>query len=1345
VDIYIARGEEQFGPYPLEQVRELLDQGALLPEDLAFHEGLENWTPLAEVIAKQSTPPVPPSPPALPSATVDSPSPAPDPQTATDPTVEPQLASVAATQPKPKKQVPVWLTIVILVLIVGGGVGYGAWYVFFKPNPEYSPTKWDKEDPSEEPGMGQSSTSENQNTGQPGGLTGPVIPSKPEPTPKPTPTPPSPSDPLARNILGKRLVCKTNEEVELIMQFAKDGTFGIGTDWQGQFSQHRETVHYSIDGLKVKLSDNGRENGGVTFPTDNPKAGDQISFGPEQKQITATILRIEPAKAFEISSNTSTGEDTTTTEPTVPEPVIEPKKLTPAQVEEILVQEIGSWRVKGNITTLDPKTGTGEAKEFEDKLETRWKEKGKSTISSFGAGMGQNLTGTTEYDSEMEWFVWRVQAEGRPETVSKNIYDPTTKTYHQLLMLPNDHVERGTFKRINKDEAILKSEVFNADNEVVATQEINFTRIDSDVTEPNEPEPNTPSKKPGTVLWEFKTGDEVPSSPAIGPDGTLYVGSTDKKLYAINGKSGVKLWEFETGGWVSSPAIAADGTIYVSSDKLYALDGKTGTKKWEYKTEDWKDADGNTYSEVTTEAAIGDDGTVYFGAYDKKIYALDSKTGTKKWDFSFEKEREKRDTDALTPTIGTDGTVYLGTSNGEYFLTKGWIYALDGKTGVKKWGRQVGGVATSPSIGPDGTVYVGTDSGDLLALDEKTGDTVWIFDPPSARDVDSSPVIGMDGTIYIAPLHTTVYAFDGKTGKTKWTAKKGPYLGNSPAIGADGTVFVATSFRREGPAFLALDGKTGTKIWDIKFTSEALTELFSSPVIGADGTVYTTLGKRLFAIKTECGGPAKSPWPMRGQNAQHTGRAVNTATEPTEPIEKKLSSAEVEKILAAQIGQWQVKGQVKQAEGDPIPYEFRMDIQWKDKGESISGKGSLEKNGQTVSLFSHKEYDPSKGVFAFRFRQGLRPEILSHEKYDPATQTFQGRQISPEEPEVTYSFQADGPDKFIFKMKTTRNGQLLSTDESIQTRIATNNSSTDPKPNTPAKKLTVEQASEIMAWEIGKWETKGQAKQLEGGLVETKASMECQWKEEGKSLEFQFTMTHGEQTMKFSGHKHYDAAKGVFVYRQWGEKMPESTSHEVYDLATKTYHGQSISPSNGPKTTTVTKRIGNDKTQQRLEVRTGDQLVYSHDIVSTRLEAETPNPEPTSGGDDKSAKIIEAAIRKAAKKPEGELTKADYEKVTYLIVNDRQLTSVKGLENLTQLKTLYLSRNKLTDVKGLEKLTQLKELYLNNNQLTSAKGLEKLTQLEGLVLGDNPDLTKAQIDQLQKALPKCIILSNPTK
>ena len=69
------------------------------------------------------------------------------------------------------------------------------------------------------------------------------------------------------------------------------------------------------------------------------------------------------------------------------------------------------------------------------------------------------------------------------------------------------------------------------------------------------------------------------SSPAIGSDGTVYVGSEDNKLYALSGKSGVKLWEFETGGFVeSSPAIGSVGTVYVGSDdnKLYAI--KTDSK-----------------------------------------------------------------------------------------------------------------------------------------------------------------------------------------------------------------------------------------------------------------------------------------------------------------------------------------------------------------------------------------------------------------------------------------------------------------------------------------------------------------------------------------------------------------------------------------------------------------------------------------------------------------------------------------------------------------------------------------------------------------------------------------------
>ena len=97
-------------------------------------------------------------------------------------------------------------------------------------------------------------------------------------------------------------------------------------------------------------------------------------------------------------------------------------------------------------------------------------------------------------------------------------------------------------------------------------------------TEATKPEPTKAKATAGVKLWEFKTRGEVFSSPAIGSDGTVYVGSNDNKLYAINGKSGVKLWGFETGDWVSSPAIGSDGTVYVGSvdKKLYAI--KTDSK-----------------------------------------------------------------------------------------------------------------------------------------------------------------------------------------------------------------------------------------------------------------------------------------------------------------------------------------------------------------------------------------------------------------------------------------------------------------------------------------------------------------------------------------------------------------------------------------------------------------------------------------------------------------------------------------------------------------------------------------------------------------------------------------------
>ena len=121
---------------------------------------------------------------------------------------------------------------------------------------------------------------------------------------------------------------------------------------------------------------------------------------------------------------------------------------------------------------------------------------------------------------------------------------------------------------------------------------------------------------------------------------------------------------------------------------------------------------------------------------------------------------------------------------------------------------------------------------------------------------------------------------------------------------------------------------------------------------------------------------------------------------------------------------------------------------------------------------------------------------------------------------------------------------------------------------------------------------------------------------------------------------------------------------------------------------------------------------------------------------------IEEAVRTELKTPTGELTEADLEKVTALSFYNWRLTKVTGLEKFTNLRKLNLVGNYLIDLKGLEKLTQLTYLDLTNAHLTNVTGLEKLTNLTYLDLDHNHDLTKAQIAELQKALPKCKILGN---
>ena len=107
-----------------------------------------------------------------------------------------------------------------------------------------------------------------------------------------------------------------------------------------------------------------------------------------------------------------------------------------------------------------------------------------------------------------------------------------------------------------------------------------------------------------------------------------------------------------------------------------------------------------------------------------------------------------------------------------------------------------------------------------------------------------------------------------KSGTVLWEFETGHAIwSSSPAIGSDGTVYVGSHDYK----FYAINGKTGVKLWEF----ETEHNVVSSPAIGSDGTVYVgSYDTKLYAIKTDSKGLAKSPWPMRGQNARHTGRVM---------------------------------------------------------------------------------------------------------------------------------------------------------------------------------------------------------------------------------------------------------------------------------------------------------------------------------------------------------------------------------------------------------------------------------------------------------------------------------------
>lgn len=373
---------------------------------------------------------------------------------------------------------------------------------------------------------------------------------------------------------------------------------------------------------------------------------------------------------------------------------------------------------------------------------------------------------------------------------------------------------------------------------------------------------------PPALEWNASTGGVVFSSPALGSDGSVYVGSNDNKVHAFNSDGSAK-WTFTTGNWVdSTPAIGSDGTVYVGSwdNKLYALNPNNGAKLWDF----------NTSSSVTTSPAIGSDGKIYFGSKDFFLYALDS-TGTKAWEYFAGQSISS------SAAIGRDGSVYFGDDNGTFHAvnpdgTAKWTFVVEDVGDTNK------SIISSPALDLAGNIYFGSGNGYCYSIADNENNASLNWKLLTGDRVDASPVLGLANEAFFISRDGYLRSIDTSTGIANWESLVGDVFYSSPAVDANGRVYLI-AYTGGGSNHLFAYESNGTKAWDTNGTSPPFTIggiVDSSLALDASGKLYFgCYDNKLYAVNVRTG-IADSDWPQYQGNSKRTGAwpSFNVTTSP---------------------------------------------------------------------------------------------------------------------------------------------------------------------------------------------------------------------------------------------------------------------------------------------------------------------------------------------------------------------------------------------------------------------------------------------------------------------------------
>ena len=196
-------------------------------------------------------------------------------------------------------------------------------------------------------------------------------------------------------------------------------------------------------------------------------------------------------------------------------------------------------------------------------------------------------------------------------------------------------------------------------------------------------------QKNGKIIWTFQTGGKIYSTPLI--EGTRVIcPSTDNTIYCLNLKTGRLQWRFETEKSIVASPVSDGKNVFVgaSDGHFRAIDLQNGKLAWLF--------DG-VKNFVESRPLIYEN-AIYFCSWGNTFYALDKASGHLLW------KREKHANRMLSPAA-----VWPVAANGKIFIVAPdrRMTALDAKTGREIWDSGDYSCRESIGISDDGSwVYI---------------------------------------------------------------------------------------------------------------------------------------------------------------------------------------------------------------------------------------------------------------------------------------------------------------------------------------------------------------------------------------------------------------------------------------------------------------------------------------------------------------------------------------------------------------------------------------------------------------------------------------------------------------